>query len=238
MLMLPENGIRQGKKKYHYYITDDEVRALLGYADRCSPKWKLLVHMALFAGLRANELCWVNIADFPGWKNLDFSKLSIRVCKTGDEEERPINTHLQEMLREYVILYDGRFPGGYLFPSHWQSRYKRPVIGTETIGAWFAGVRKRIKKTCPGFDELFPTGKYRIHWHVLRHWFQTRITRIEKDPYFLRQLMSYRSIDSVLSYVRVEDYKARAARVMEDGFKDVFKNLELYGPGQTTINQF
>lgn len=224
---------------HDYYITDEEVKQLLRDADeRATPKWQLYIYLALFLGRRSQVTLAINIRDFPGWKNLDLSRLTVRENKRRRTERVhtiPVPEILQEILLEYIYIFRDTLYKGYLFPAAQRSRFKRPYEKSESASAYFSKARARIGGT---FLERYEGGVYRIHAHTLRHWYETRIAEIEKDPYFLKKLMGYESLDTVLSYVRVKDYNHKAAKVLDNAFSGFLKDMVHTSPDQSTLGEF
>lgn len=220
------------RSDYEYYMTDEEVRLLLRDADEnASPKWRLYIYLSLLLGRRSQVTLAMNMFDFPGIKELDVSRVEVKENKDGKRHIIPVPEVLQDIILEYIYIYRDTLIGGYFFPANHQSRWKRPYINSQSASAYFSKARKRIGGS---FLEKYDNGQHRIHPHTLRHWYQSRIAHIEKDPYILQRLMGYQKMESVLSYVRKANYHSHA-RSLVDG---AFSGLGVVPKGQSVLSEF
>lgn len=245
--MLPSNG-KKTQSQYDYFMTDEEAMAILRYCTdrKVSAHWKLAMNMLLFRGLRPSEVLAMNVRDFPGLAELDFSRVWVRIAKTNEEVELYLVKPLADMVRDYLLEPVGRskygakarfsqLPSGYLFPKKSMWFTERPFMRSEDLGAFFSKVRKALWSRYPGFKERSPKGVYRIHPHTCRHWFQTRAALIEKDAYFLKELMHYKKLDTPLHYISSTALREKVPRFLEDNYGSVMRCAVGLKRGQLTM---
>jgi integrase len=245
--MLPDNG-KAVKQEYDYCPTDEELMALLRYvAERkVRPHFKLITWLLAFTGRRPSEVLALNIRDFPGVHDLDFSKAWMRLAK----QNKVVQIHLVEPLQRAVIEYlypktgAGRrglrnLPGGWLFPSRsCNSVYDRPFMRAEDYGAFFSKARRALWDQYPGFKEKNPsTGIYRIHPHSLRHWFETHAAEAS-NPIFVKELMHYSRLETVMTYVSTRKAREKIPAFMEQHYGPLLQMARGMVPGQQCLAQF
>lgn len=237
---MPDSG-KKVKQEYDYIVSDEEIQILLQESQRLSPKFRLWMWMAVFTGRRSSEICAMRIIDWiSDWKNLDFSRVMIRQAKTNKLEEQYIVTPLRHMIKEYVMKYHEHLHGGWLFPTpRCKGYFGKQHIRPEDVGAMFSKLRKRLGKTWPGFLDRNPvTGIYRVHPHSIRHWHATRAARITKDPLFVKALLGWQRLETVMHYMSLKAAKEEVPEFLEEHYGGVARYVEGLGAGQQTIMQF
>jgi hypothetical protein len=80
--------------------------------------------------------------------------------------------------------------------------------------------------------------RYRISWHSMRRWFETRIWGKYKDTMLIRDMMRYSSSKVVDVYISPYETWCREHELMKDVFADKYKEFERMSHGQVRLNQF
>ena len=155
-----------------------------GRGTRNVKRW-LLVTVALNTGLRASELCDLQLTDL--FVEAEYPYIKACTKKNGDGSIVYISSKLAQSLKWYLKHYANG----------------SPCLFTSETGQ---------KQTPTGLYLLFQTalkkaGVSRYPLHILRHTFATNVYRISKDIRMTQKQLHHRSIQSTMIYadVSVED---------------------------------
>lgn len=160
-------------------ITEREATRLLETVNR--RKTRMMILLAMFAGLRVHEIAKVRGED------VDTDARTIIVTgKGGSTQIIP--------LHQRIVDAAVSFPeSGYWFPS---ASGAGPMTRT-AAGTTIAGVMRRAGITEGGA-------------HRLRHWYGSELSRRGVDIRVVQELMRHASIQSTQIYTRVDDARRRA----------------------------
>lgn len=244
--MLPDNG-KEVKQEYDYCPTDDELMALMRYVAgrKVRAHNRLVTWLLAFTGRRPSEVMAINIRDFPGVQELDFSRVWMRLAKQNKLVLIYLIKPLQDAILDYLYPPLGskrrglrNLPGGYLFPSKEYDPFGRPFMRPEDYGAFFSKARRGLWDQYPGFRERNPaTGIYRIHPHSLRHWFETHAAEAS-NPLFVKELMHYSRLETVMTYVSTKKARERIPAFMEQHYAPLIAVAQGLLPGQQCLTSF
>jgi len=186
------------------YLTDTQLRRLRKYvkdmADLARQRGstraiidELIVELLINTGLRASELCDLNIEDLPvshGKDSILIRNGKGRVTRTID-----IPQSLQKRLERFVKLYrKGAKPKGPLFVN---ARGKRMI---------YRSIYEKIKKLGK------QSGIGKLHPHMLRHTYGTRLYNVEQDLRFVQDQLGHSSPTTTAIYAKTNS-KARKRQV-------------------------
>lgn len=231
--MLASNG-RNSKVKNNYHITNEELKILFRYSAFYGYKYQVLISFCAFRGLRVSEALAVNMFDF----NQDFSKITIREAKTNKVRTLPLIKPLQEMIKHYITLNVHTLKNGFLFPYY--SSKKRPYLSCGSAEAWFSKIRNKIGEKNPSFmdkvaiprpftknksEEPIMTFRYRIGFHSLRRWFETRLWNATKNAYIVKELMDYTDYNVLNSYLDRNQIKEHEKEILEEALNNYANEL-------------
>lgn len=162
--MLPDNG-RIPKERRNYFMTLKEFEQLIRYLTRhYDSKWVLYNLYQFGMGMRASEVCAINMYDFKD----TFKLLTYRQAKTNKMiYNEPVPDPLRLATIEYIKLNAHRLKDGYLFPNYTGIRNKGcPIHSVETINTfwtkWRRGCAKEYKSERWLDSYKIITRKYRI----------------------------------------------------------------------------
>lgn len=236
--MLPNKKDR--KDEYDYYITLEEIKVLLKVVNqpKVRPHHKLMTWFLILTGRRVGEICAVQVQDFQGHKDFDFSKLQVRLEKTGQVVTVPIVEPLQQMIVEYLTKYHDRLVGGYLFPKSGFKALERPFMETKDYHAFFSKARQRASKWLPSFSEVYPNGIHRIHPHTLRHFFEDYGLELTNSLLFVKELMGYKDISTVLVYANRKRIREQVPKYYDQHMNNLCKKLDGLTEGQEALNKW
>ncbi|KKL57413.1 hypothetical protein LCGC14_2235650 [marine sediment metagenome] len=186
------------------YLSKDQLKKLRRYvrdkADAARERGskrnivnEIIVELLVNTGLRASELCKLNIADLP----ISHSKNGVWVRNGKGSVTRTvdINEALKNRIARYVRLHrENAKPNSPLLLSEWGGRIS------------YQGLYTRIKR----IGEQAGIGK--LHPHILRHTYLTRLYNIEKDLRFVQDQAGHASPTTTAIYAKTNN-KARRRQV-------------------------
>ena len=186
------------------YLTDVELKRLRQFvkdkADLARQRGsaraiidELIVELFINTGLRASELCALNIEDLP----MSHGKPAIWIRSGKGKVIRviDISEKLQKRLERFVRFYRKKAkPNEPLFAS---KKGKRIIYDT---------IYEKIKR----LGEKSGIGK--LHPHVLRHTYATRLYNVEKDLRFVQDQLGHASPTTTAIYAKTNS-KARQRQV-------------------------
>lgn len=167
-----------------------EARALLNAAD--SPRDRLLISLALFAGLRVSELTKLEIPDL----DLDAGQAMLRAAKGDKDRAVPLPDHLVDELRTWLA---GR-QVGYVFAS--------PRGGGRLSERAVQKMLKRVARRARIPDAEKPR---RVNPHRLRHTAATEMLRAGVDIVTLRDILGHASISTTQLYCSADASRLKEA---------------------------
>lgn len=239
------------QKRANYFIKDDEVMLLWKYSKKWSTKWQIIVGLAAFRGMRIGEICSMQIKDIIDPK---FQRIEIVYEKSHIGDKIPILKEFSELFKQYVVNNKQTFKDGYLFP-YYSNRGKnrnKSHMTTETADAMMSKLRKEIaqKEQYPAF--LDPSGmrylkngekcisKYRIGWHSLRRWHETKMKKSGYSFEVIANMMRYQEhyFKTVATYMDAYEVWENEEAILGDVFSDFYKQCELLQKGQTRMQDF
>lgn len=236
--MLQSN--KETKDEYDYYMTFEEMQVLVKCVNmpRVKDKFKLMTWMLILTGRRVGEICAVQVQDFLGHKEFDFSRLNVRLEKTGKVLMITICEPLQAMIKEYIVKHHQEILGGYLFTRMRPGCFNRPFMRTEEYGAFFSKLRRRAVDYCPGYAEVFPNGQHRIRPHTIRAFFETYGLDCTNSLLFVKELMGYSDIATVVVYANKKKVRDELPGYYNKQMNDLGQKLSTLCKGQETLSFF
>lgn len=160
-------------------ITETEAQRLLETVNR--RKSRMMILLAMFAGLRAHEIAKVR------GEEIDMDERTITVTgKGGSTQMIP----LHDRIAEVGVSFPKR---GYWFPSTTGAG----PIRRHAVGNTVAAVMRRAGIVDGGV-------------HRLRHWYGSELSRQGVDLRVVQELMRHASIQSTQIYTHVDDSRRRA----------------------------
>lgn len=175
-------------------LTPIEARQLI---DASSEKLKPIILVALFTGLRKNDI--FNLK----WKDIDFDKACIILT-----EEKTEKTRIIHMNKDLVTLFQSLpVKGEYIFPG----RKGKPLTNVDRSFA------KAIKGSALDPGE----GNQKIVFHTLRHSCISQLIERGADSMMVKNYVNHASIQMAERYAHLlEEYQRNTARLL-DGLYDV-----------------
>ena len=161
---------------------------------------ELIIELLVGAGLRATELCNLNIADLPVSHGKDC--ILVRNGKGNVSRAVDISETLKNRIARYVKLYrKNSKPGSPLLLSEWKGRIS------------YQGLYTRVKR----IGERAGIGK--LHPHTLRHTCLTRLYNIEKDLRFCQDQAGHASPTTTAIYAKTDsESRKRQLEKLDDDF--------------------
>ncbi len=156
-------------------IRDDHLDTALDAAD---DRMRLWLSLGAFAGLRCQEIAWLDRDDIQDWQDPPAIFVPARIAKFGNERFVPLHPRIDEALRRY----DGP-RSGHLFPGPWTAQPLKP-------GSVSAAIRLHFIRL--GYDDTA---------HQLRHWFGTNLYRATRNLRLVAELMGHASMSTTAVYV-------------------------------------
>ena len=179
-------------KKLRRYIRDKADLARMRGGSRGVID-ELIVELLINTGLRASELCNLNIGDLPAKHGKDC--IWVRDGKGKVSRTIDISEKLKKRLERFVKLYRKR------------AKAKSPLLVSEQGGRIiYRSIYAKIKR----IGEQAGIGK--LHPHMLRHTYLTRLYNIEKDLRFVQDQAGHASPTTTAIYAKT-DNKARKRQV-------------------------
>ncbi len=191
------------------YLNDDQLRKVRRYAKdqadlarmRGSSRAvidELLVELLVNTGLRASELCDLNIADLP----IIHGKSSVWVRDGKGKVSRviDISEKLQRRLERFIKLYRKGASAG------------DPLLISEQGGRMhYRSVYAKIRSV----GEKAGVGK--LHPHMLRHTYLTRLYNVEKDLRFVQDQAGHASPTTTAIYAKTNNTaRKRQVEALDD----------------------
>lgn len=160
---------------------------------------EMIVLTLLNTGLRAGELCRLRIGDIP--QASDKSLLWVHAGKGGKKRPVEIARKFAQRLRSYVRQYRAKAsPDHFVFVSE-----RRDGKADKPYCYW--SVYSKVKRL--GEKAL---GNNRLHPHVLRHTYLTRLYNVDHDLRFVQDQAGHSSPVTTAIYART-DQKSRRRQV-------------------------
>ncbi len=185
-------------KKLRRYVADqaDAARARGSYRNVVN---ELIVELLVNTGLRASELCKLNIADLPVSHGKD--GVWVRNGKGGVTRTVDISEVLKNRIARYVKLYrKNAKPNSPLLLSEWKGRIS------------YMGLYTRIKR-------IGERAGIKLHPHILRHTYLTRLYNIEKDLRFVQDQAGHASPTTTAIYAKTDnESRKRQVEKLNDDF--------------------
>lgn len=190
--MGPRGGLLPNK-----YLSEEQFRKLMKYVRGCGDLARMrgrtrgiitefIIEMLVGTGLRASELCNLNISDLP----VSHGKRSIWVRNSKGSVSRviDISERLNSLIKRFVRLYrKGASPDEPLLVSERGNRLPYRCL--------HHCVQKAGQRASIG----------RIHPHMLRHTYLTRLYNIEKDLRFVQDQAGHASPITTAIYARTNN---------------------------------
>lgn len=186
-------------KKLRRYVRDkaDAARTRGSYRSIVN---ELIVELLVGTGLRASELCQLNLADLPTAHGKD--SVWVRNGKGGVVRTIDINDMLKGRLARFVKLYrKNAKPSSPLLKSEWRGRIS------------YQGLYTRVKE----IGKRSGVGK--LHPHILRHTYLTRLYNTEKDLRFVQDQAGHASPTTTAIYAKTDNAsRKRQVESLDDEF--------------------
>ncbi len=207
----------------------DEQTALLTTLNSSQDKYKDIIYIALFTGMRIGEILALTIDD------LDFNKKIIKVSKTltrgkndtyiiGDttktysgKREIPILSNLYPILQKYItqkgLLFT--YNGNIINPSTVNSHFKK-ICKDANIKVITVKKKKGLDRS--GKDYFVNLKTSNVNTHMLRHTFATRCIEAGMNPAVLQKILGHKNIQITLdTYTSVFNrYKENEVEKLEN----------------------
>ena len=210
MIIAAKNHKRRGGLPPDKYLTDTQLRRLRQHvkdkADLARMRGsqravidELIVELLINSGLRAQELCDLDIRDLPS----SHGKPVLRVCDGKGHVARTVDIPqgLQQRLERFLRLHrKGAAPDAPLLVNYKGSRMIYRSI--------YEKIRKLGRRS----------GLGKLHPHMLRHTFGTRLYNVEQDLRFVQDLLGHASPTTTAIYAKTN---SRARRRQVDALDSV-----------------
>jgi len=192
---------KRGGLAPNQYLDDKQLARLLRYVSleaEEARRWgrkravvnNIIVNILVYNGLRADELCKLNIRDLPSYHE----KNQIFVCNGKGSISRTIDIPeaLAKRLSRFVRLHrKGAKPD------------KPFLVGERGKRLSYRGLYSRIKS----IGER--TGLPELHPHTLRHTFGTRLYNLEHDLFYVQDQLGHKSTDTTKRYAKTNNTARR-----------------------------
>ena len=205
------------------YLTIEEQKSLVRTVKETKGAERdyVIVEMLLNTGLRASELCAVNVGDV---RNKARLYVQPEAMKNGRGRFVPLNVRIQDILRKWLahkmaVLNESIEDGAPLFVTKGGRRLTRQDLTQSIVQKWV--VRAGLTTTKDGKTVPLYSA------HSLRHTFGKRARERGVEPETVQKLMGHRSLASTGIYTEATDKEledavhvlsispARAARMGE-----------------------
>jgi integrase/recombinase XerC len=171
----PTRGVARPRRR-HYQprpIAADDLALALSRADRLM---RLVLSLAAYAGLRAQEIARLRVGDVMLERTPPTLLVSHEAAKGGRERLVPISARLQAALHAYGLPRSGRVVIGY------SDKPLSPTAVSKLASDHFAALR--IRATL----------------HQCRHFFGTELWRATKDARLCQDLLGHADLSSTMVY--------------------------------------
>jgi len=191
----------QGGLSPEKYLTKEQQQKLLSYvkaqADLSRARGskqgvidELICLLLVQAGLRASELCNLRLRNLPPYHGKDC--IRIEKGKGGVARTIDIPRKLSQAIKRFCRLHRKKAkPGDYLFVS-WRGQ---PLC--------YMTVYQKIRR----IGERSGAGK--LHPHMLRHTFATRLYSVERDLLFVSDQLGHSNVSTTQIYARTDNESRR-----------------------------
>uniref|UniRef100_A0A7C4VT43 Recombinase XerC n=1 Tax=Fervidobacterium thailandense TaxID=1008305 RepID=A0A7C4VT43_9BACT len=169
------------RKKVPNFLSVEEIRAMLNAFEEKEIKYKAILSLLYFCGLRVGELCSLRVED------VSFYPPYVKVVMGKGNKDRivPISESALKVLEAYVERYKPRI---YFF----EGRAGRPIHPTTV----FRIVKRAAKRA----------GVTRnIHPHTLRHSFATHLIMSNVNVKIVQELLGHANLSTTSIYLHVAD---------------------------------
>lgn len=177
---LHQINIPRAKEAYKLpeVLSSQEVQAILKNTHNL--KHRAILTLAYGAGLRANEIVNLKIADV----NSERMTLHIRLSKNRKDRYAILSKQMLQILRAYWVAYK---PTDWLFPGE---QANKPMHSATTT-VIFKRAKKRVNiKKSGGI-------------HSLRHAFATHLLESGTDLFHIQKLLGHRRISTTVKYLHM-----------------------------------
>ncbi|MGQ9855564.1 MAG: site-specific tyrosine recombinase/integron integrase [Fervidobacterium sp.] len=169
------------RKKIPSFLTLEEVKNLLNaYDEERKLKYKAILSMLYFCGLRVSELCNLRVED------VSFYPAYVKVVMGKGNKDRlvPISENIVPLLEKYVERYKPRI---YFFENKGRQVHPSTVFRIVKRAAQRAGITKQI------------------HPHTLRHTFATHLVMNNVNVKIVQELLGHTNLSTTSIYLHVAD---------------------------------
>ena len=194
--MMPKKTKTRGGLTPDKYLSEKQLKKLRQYvkdhADLARSRGsqrnvtnELIVELLVGSGLRAMELCNLNISDLP--VSHDKDSIWVRDGKGNVTRTVDISEQLQKRIARYIRLYRKN------------AKPDDPLLLSEQKGRIiYHGLYARIRRigTAAGIGKLYP--------HMLRHTYLTRLYNIEKDLRFCQDQAGHADPKTTAIYAKTD----------------------------------
>lgn len=184
-------------KKLRRYVRDHADLARSRGSQR-NVTTELIIEILVGSGIRAKELCNLNLSDLPGVHEKDC--MLVRDGKGSVTRAVDISEQLKSRIARYIKLYRKRAkPGDPLLLSEWGGRIA------------YHSLYSRIRHVgdMAGINNLYP--------HRLRHTYLTRLYNIEKDLRFCQDQAGHASPTTTAIYAKTNNTaRKRQVNALDD----------------------
>lgn len=226
-IVLSSNG-RVSKQVNNYHMSLQEFKLFLEYIQaHYSMGYVVLTLCHALLGLRASEVCAINVLDFSN----GFRRLTYRSAKTNQIlYHQPVPDELAELIKTYVNLEGYRMKHGFLF-----SYYSKPScvsMSKKCYEVWFWRARQEIAKIHPQFNDHYIFEKdghtivrYRINTHSLRRLHRTILMAKVNDVYLVQKLCHYQKIEVLQRYLNIQSIEEKRNEIINNVFNPIMKDM-------------
>lgn len=169
------------RKKIPNFLTTDEVKAMIdSFDEERKLKYKVMLSILYFCGLRVSELCNLRVED------VSFYPPYVKVLMGKGNKDRlvPISENIVSLLKNYVAKYN---PKIYFIENKGKPLHPSTVFRTVKRAAKKAGITKTI------------------HPHTLRHSFATHLIMNNVNVKVIQELLGHSNLSTTSIYLHVAD---------------------------------
>ncbi|MGC8955322.1 MAG: site-specific tyrosine recombinase/integron integrase [Fervidobacterium sp.] len=169
------------RKKIPNFLTIDEVKAIIeAFNEEKELKYKTIILLLYFCGLRVSELCNLKVED------VSFYPPYVKVVMGKGNKDRlvPISDSVVPFLERYVQKYK---PKIYFIESRGKAIHPATVFRIVKRAAKRAGITKKI------------------HPHTLRHSFATHLIMNNVNVKIVQELLGHANLSTTSIYLHVAD---------------------------------
>lgn len=188
----------------------DEQLALINELKKCNDKYKNIISIAMFSGMRIGEILALKGEDI----NLDKNIIDVNKTLTRDENEKfivgtttktyagkreiPILKDIAPLMNEYAKRkgYLFKIDNNFINPSTINSHFKR-ICKNANIRVITTKKKKHSNKV--DTDIMVNLKSSKVNTHMLRHTFATRCIEAGINPAVLQRILGHKSIEITLN---------------------------------------